>query len=448
MAKNTTKANVRSQPVTKPAADVQAKLADGIDEAKAAMAALLDGTKAAFKAVNDRDIKLSDKVLSEVLLRAKGWDDMDDDAKMAFLLKAEETASTVMVADPGISKLVAKMDKPFLSVVDTCLEAKVTDKASAVMVLAQFRRVFTLGELNGMVMPGWDEKDAEGTGYKPDKRKIKATTGEPVTVVWTNDLVSSMPEGKGFEKDLDDAKKEQANAGSTRFKALNKDDLKAVIASATQGRNNLRSLVKRAIKLHHQWEAIRKLNQVGIRWISGNKAKGVTMPTKCGQGELGEHFEMVSLSPKPIWIYDTADSSKGRDFSVTQVLAFNPAAARLGENGGNMADLVATAGKSADDDQPEDGNKAGETMADDEAQATGSMLVNFFTKTENRAAVMKAIADYKKNASGVEWLGILMELDRFVHPIAEKNRNTYLNIQQAKMLNEDNKAEETEEEAA
>jgi len=436
MAKNTTKTNVKSEPVTNAAPDIQAKLADTVK----ATTEMLEGVKEVFKVVNDRDIKLSDKVLSEVIGRAKDWDTWDDDQKMAFLLKAEETAATVMIADPGITKLVAKIDGTFKQVVDTCLEAKVTDKASAVMVLAQFRRVFTHSEMASMPMPGWDEEDAKGTSYKPDKRKVKASTGEPITVTWTNDFVSAMPEGKGFEDDLAVAKKESDNPGSTRFKALDKDGLKAVIASATQGRNNLRSLVKRAIKLHHRWEAARKLNQIGIRWITGTKTKGVAMPEKFGQAEPAV---MVSLSPKPIWIYDASDPSKGRDFSVTQLLAMQPELAKLGEGGGTMADLIATAGKGADDQATDDGLKAGEAMADDEAQATGSMLVNFFTKTENRAHVLKSIADYKKDPAGQEWLGILMELDRIVHPIAEKNRNTYENIQKAKMLNADNEAEET-----
>lgn len=439
MAKNTTKTS--SQPVTNATPDIQAKVKADVEQTKAEMAELLDGTKAAFKAATDRDIKLSDKVLASVLANAgKAWEDMDDEAKVAFLEKAEETAAQVGVADIGISKLVSKLDPEATKVIDTCLEAKVTDKASAVMLYAQFRRVFTQSELNSMPMPGWDENDAKGSSYKPDKRKIRASTGEPVTVVWTNDFVSSMAEGKVFEKALDDAKKENDNPGTTRFQALNKDELKAVIASATQGRNNLRSLIKRTIKLGHQWEAIRKLNQIGIRWISGTKTKGVAMPLKCGQG-LGEH-EFVTLSPKPIWLFNQADPSKGRDFSVTQVLAFNPTNARNGENGGNMADLIATAGKGPDEEEKADGLKAGEAMADDEAQATASMFINFITKTENRAAVMKKIADFKKDTDGIEWMGIMMEIDRFVHPIAEKNRNTYMQVQQSKMLNEDAKAED------
>jgi len=434
MAKNTTKAQVQSEPITNAAPDVQAKLKADLEGNE-----VLQGIKEAFRSVNDRDIKLSDKALDMVIANAKQWNDWDDDAKMAFLLKAETANEKIAISDPGISKLVAKIDPAFRAVVDSCLEAKVTDKASAVMVLAQFRRVYTLSEMNGMPMPGWDEKDVENTDYRADKRKIKTTTGDPLTDVWTNNFVSAMPEGKVFEDDLTVATKEKDNPGTTRFKALNKDELKAVIASATQGRNNLRSLVKRAIKLHHRWEAARKLNQIGIRWIPGTKTKGVAMPDKFGSAEPVSY---VTLSPKPIWIYDASDPSKGRDFSVTQLLAMQPELARLGENGGNMADLIATAGKGADDAEEADGNKAGEDMADDEAQATASMFVNFFAKTENRAAVMKKIADYKKNPDGVDWLGIVMEMDRLIHPIAEKNRNTYLNIQQAKMRNEDIKAED------
>lgn len=426
MAKNTT------APKFAPKAATTVKEPDNAE--------ILAAVKEAFNAVNDRDINLSDTVLAGVIERAKNWDDMDDDQKMAFLLQAEETANKVKVAitDPGITTLVGKMDDSFHKVVATHIDVIRKNKMSAVIFFAEFRRLYTLAEMNTMPMPGYDEKHAEGTGYRADKRSVKTPQGEPVTTVWTNDFVSAMPEGKAADTDLDNCKKWEGNIGP--LKGKNSDEIAAIKSAATQDRNGLRSVVKRAIKLHHQMIAIGKLNAIGIRWISGDKS-GVSMPTKYGLKEIGRDAEMVTRAPKPLWIYNVADPSKGKDFSVTQVLSFQPELARKGENGGNMADLIGTAGKGTDDADKGDGNKAGEDMADDEAQAIASMFVNFLTKTENRTAVLKKIADRKKDASGNDWLELVMELDRMVHPIAEKNRNNYLALQNAKIINQDDSAE-------
>lgn len=436
MAKNTTlKASASSQTVA-----AVAKTATTVDSE------LVNSVKEAFKEKHDRDVQLGDETIQLTIDNDKSWNEKDGDQKLALIELAETTFKKVSVADPGITVLVKKMttNAEFMAEVDVLLNAERVKKASPVRLLAYLYRVFTKAEMDGMPMPGYDEKHAESTIYKADKRSIKAGTGEPITTVWVNDLASTMPQGKVADQDLDDLSKEKAAPGSiARFKGMKKADFADLKSRATSDRNGLRSLLRRTIKMHHQWAAVAKLNSVGIRWIKGSAANGIKMPTKLGIGnDLGTNFTLVSSGPKPIWIYDGEDSSEGRDFSVTQLNAFQPSKIMKGEDETMMTALLATAGKGSDDDSGTDTEGTGEDDTAEQALSFAQRVSHFFGKVENKAAITKAMAAYKKDATGADWIELIQELDKAIHPMAEKTRSVHVAIQNAKLANADNEAEE------
>lgn len=385
---------------------------------------LLPLIKEAFKESRGRDVQLPDKVLVMVIDLAKDWNDRDDDAKLELLELAETTAKDIMISDPGITTLIAKLDAEFIAEMDKCILAVVKGKTTAVDILAQMKRVYTKNEMDGMVMPGTEAEHVVGTNYRADKIKTKdKVSGDPITVVWTNDFADKFPQAANAVKDLADCEKEIKSPSSVaRFKGKDKDDLAAIKASATQVRNAVRSIVKRSIKLHHRWSAIEMLPGCNIRWIPGTKDKGISMPTSYGEGEIGKNAEVVTLSPKPIWIYSKADPSKGRDFSVTQVLSFQPDLAKLGENGGNLADLVATAGKGSDDGDDADKSGDGSKMEASVAQATLSQAYNFLNNGDNMRNVRMKMAAHKKDADGKDWLDLIGRMYLLLKPVYDGNK--------------------------
>lgn len=383
--------------------------------------------KDAFKAVRERDIMVPDDILATAISKHVGWDDLDDEGKIAFIEKVEEAAKSVSVSDPGISVLVGKMDQTFHNAIGELLTVARKQKASAVSMLANFYRIYTTKEMDGMAMPGTEREHVEGTNYRADKVKTSTGTGEPITTVWTNDFVSAMPEGKTADTIISTIDKEKAAPGTTVYKSKDDEELKDILAAATADRNNLRSMVKRAIKLHHRLVAIRKLNSVGIRFIKGDKATGVIMPVKLGLGDdIGQHFTVVTGGPKPLWMYSADEPSKGRIFSVTQILSMDPALALKGANGGNMADLVATAGKGADEPDPS-GEKPGDgtEMDGSVAQATLSKFYNWANVRDNNALVRLKISQAAKDADGKDWLALVGLVYHWAKPIYEANKANY-----------------------
>lgn len=393
----------------------------------------LSAIRSAFEEAKSRDLRLSDELLVAIINRAgKTWkafeESGDQDAAVKFLEKAEEEAAKVSVSDPGITALVKKLDPEIHQAINDDIEAAIKGKTTAVHILSHFRRIYTLDELNSMPVPGTEVEHVEGTNYKADKIKTKDRAGNPITVIWTNDFVSAMPEGKAYETDIDDVSKEMKTANSVpRFKGWSKSDLVTLKDDATARRNALRSIVKRTILLHHQWVAVEGMPKIGLRWIRAKgKDKAISMPTKYGEGEFGEDATLVSASVKPIWIYPQEEPSEGRNFSVTQFLAFDPAMAL--KAGGTMADLVATAGRGSDEEPEGEGD--GSDMADDAAQATASMFYNWFNKRENQALVLKKIANRKADADGNDWLDLIGSIYLAVKPIYEKNKGAYEALQQ------------------
>lgn len=395
----------------------------------------------AFQDAKDRDLRLSDELLVAVIKRAgKTWteftDNEDSDGAIAFLEKAETTAAQVSITDPGISALVKKMDTAFHDAIKDDVEAVVKGKTTAVRTYASFKRIYTLEEMNRMPIPGTEAEQVTGN-QRPDKVKTKDQTGKPITVTWSNDFVSAMPEGKEYEGILDNIAKEVKSPGSVpALKGKSKQSLAALKSDATTRRNALRSMVKKAISLHHQWEAVRGMPLVGFNWIPGTKEKhSAIIPEQFGEGTEGDKPTIVTVAPRSIWMYPANEPANGRDFSVTQFLAFDVPAAIAA--GGTMAELVATAGRGSDDTADGDGD--GEDMAEDQAMATMSMVVNYLNKRENVANVLRIIAD-KKHSDHNDWIENIGDLYVALHPIVRKTRNQYEALKETKLEGFEDKA--------
>jgi hypothetical protein len=389
-----------------------------------------------FKDTKGRELNLSDAVLENFIVGAgKRWTDLEDaedpEKECCDLLeKAEQEAAKVSVSDPGITALVRKMDETVHAEIAKCIEAVVKGKTTAVDIYAQFRRVFSKDDMDAMPIPN-TEAEHVGENQRPDKVKTKDHTGKPITVVWSNDFVSAMPEGKDFEGKLDDISKELKTPGSVPWlKGKGKADIKALQAEFSQKRNALRSMVKRAISLHHQWEAIATMPKIGLRWIRGTKEKGIVIPQDFGDNDFGERPVTVTLSPKPIWIYPKDEPENGREFSVTQFLAFDADMALNGEGQGTMADLVATAGRGTAATESEEGEGTGADMPEDQAQAELSRMVHWFNKRDNVALVLKRIANRKADPEGADLLDNVGTLYLLLKPIYEKNKGAYEALQQ------------------
>ncbi len=399
----------------------------------------LNDIKATFKEVTGRSLKLTDKALAYILDKAgeKRLEKMEADetegegnAMIQFLIKNEEQAKQVAVADPGITTLVSKLDKDFETELEACIDAVVKNKTTALDMLAQFYRVWTMEEMDGAPMPGTD-KDTIYGNYRPDKVVTVTNTGQEIKTVWTNDLVSSMPKGKELESIIDDVAKEVKTAGSVpRFKGKSAKELESIKKSATQKRNAIRSMVKRALAFHHQARMVEGMPKVGWKFLKPQHGdKVIHFPSKEQMGMGLDHDEIVSKgqkvssAPAPIYIWPADAPEDGRIFSVTQFLNFDVPEALA--NGGTMADLVKTGGRGSG--EGEEGTGDGSDWDVDTIEGTTSQLVNALNKRETMALVLKKIAS--KKGEGNDLLDNLCTLYLNLKPIYDKNKTAFENLQ-------------------
>lgn len=368
----------------------------------------------------NRPLKLSDTVLDLVVSNAKGFEDMDTEDQLKLLEQAESEAAKVGITDPAISSLATKFneDDQANEELTACLEAVRKSKTTAVDMYAQFHRIYTLDELNSFPRPGWDEKDVEGTNYKPDVVKTKdKVSGNPVTTVWMDDFIFSLSRGKDLATKLDEVKKELKTSGSVpRLAKKGKKELETMKSDLSSQFNALTSMVKRAIDLHHSFEAVQNMPQVQIEWVTVPN-DGINMPSQFGTGKLGKDSVQVTRAPKPLWIYPKGKASDGKGLSVTQLINFNVAEALA--NGGTMADLFKTLERGGENNE---GDGDGADWDEDEAYEGLSKLANFLHKRDNVAMVNKILAD-KKHAERKEWLENIGEIYHVIHRLYAKNRS-------------------------
>lgn len=399
----------------------------------------------AFEGNRNRTLRLSDELLASIIQRAgKTWDEFtdndDEEGACVFLEKAEETAAQVSVTDPGIQALVSKLDDEFYAALGAGVDAAAAVKVSAVRVYAQFRRLFDADTMNALPWPGTEEQHVAGTNHRPDKVKtIDKSTKKPITTVWTNDFVSTMPKGKEYEGTLDDCAKELKARGSIpRFKGKNREDILAIQSDASTRRNSMRNIVKRALSLHHQWVAVTtKLDdKVGIRWIKGrSKETGISMPTTLGLRDASE-YQLVSGDAKCLTMYDKTEPTQGDSFSVTQFINFDVDEALA--KGGTLEELIATAGRGVGETEADDAGD-GEDMPEDVAMATFSQLVNYLNKRENMANVLRIMTD-KKHPEHNDWLENMGDLYSLIYPMMRKTRSQYEALKETKLEGFETKA--------
>jgi hypothetical protein len=388
----------------------------------------LAAVREAFKDETGRDLAVSDKVLNMAIERCETWEEMEPEQTIKFLTGLEKQVADVSITDPGITLLVSKIDDQAEEEITACIDAVMKGKTTAVDVYAQFKRIYTREEMNAMPYPNTDKEHVSGN-QRPDKVKTTDQTGKAITVQWTHDFVSAMGRGKEAENLIADVKKEQKAVGSIpTLKGKGKAELASILSDATARRNALRNMVKRAISLHHQWEAINAMPHLGIQFIKG-KQGGTVIPNEFGEAK----GKPVTGAPKPIWIYPADDAGNGRDFSVTQVLAMDPAKALNMPEGGTMAELVATAATGAD--TPEGTPEA--TV--DDFTAVVPDFATILNKRENMALLLKKVAP-SKDASDSEpddLLESICSLYLNLKPIYDKNKSRYERI-----INRDNEEPE------
>ena len=345
----------------------------------------------AFEGEAGHELRLTDDAISKIVMIDKDkFMEADLEDQVAQLLKAEDVFKGIAIADPSITGLINKMDEPFNTELEACINAVVKNKTTAIDIFAQFKRVYAKATLDALPYPGTDKDDVKGTNFRPDIIEKPAVAGGTIRTVFTHDWVQATKLGKQYQDDIDTAKNEEKNPGSTKFKGKSKKELKAITSSATQGRNAMRSMFGRALALHHKLSAISEMSWVKFEWIEGTKDKCVELPTEY----QGNTTQRVTLAPKPFWFMPVnketgkEKGSDGRDFSVTQVLAFDPAKAQRMPDGGTLAELVATA--KAEPVTPE---SLGEKMTHETMDTEFVVLNAKLSNTEERAALRKRMVE-------------------------------------------------------
>jgi hypothetical protein len=341
-----------------------------------------------FKTANNRDLKITNENIL-MLFNSDAWDDLDDAGKIALLVKAEGEVAKVSISDPGISALVAKIndDDVFSAEIGVCIAAAMKNKTSAVDMYAHLKRVFTKQELDLMPVPGTEAEHVKDTNAKPDKTKTHDQSGNPITVIWWNDFVSATSWGKEFENAIKDAQAEMKTPGSVvSLKGKSQEALKDIISDNTARRNALRSMMKRGSELHHQFEAVKAMPKLDIKFKRAQgKSKGAIIPVDFGTGKVGDGLQ-VTGGPKPLWLFPKGESELGREISVTQLLNYDIAKALKAPEGGTIAELLATANSEPDP-------AAAASAVTPEAIDTSIMVAwSNLSNRENMAALRKRLA--------------------------------------------------------
>lgn len=405
---------------------------------------LVNAVFAAFTASQNRDLTLSPELLLDVLNRAgESWDKMGDEEKITFLIKAEGTVQKVAASnvDVGISVLAKKLDSDEHAVKElaVCVDAIIRNKLNTVVMYADFKRIYTKGELDGMPYPGTDKDTVWLGNHKPDIVKTQASTGEEITTTWSNDFVASLKMGKALEDDLDDIKKEQAQQNSSsKYKGWLTQDLQTAKSNIEGRRNALRSVVKRTIELHHQFEGVNGMPLVNIKWVTaraGNDANAIAMPLEFGKDKP---VQKVTASPKNLWITPKDEPENGRLYSVSQLNQFEIATAI--KNGGTMAALTATAKKAPKTTAQAAAGGDGSAMNLSESYVATARVANYFGERVNVAAITAILAD-AKHSDHKDWVQMVGSLWTSIYPLAKRVRAEYEKANETKMEGLDKTAE-------
>jgi len=381
----------------------------------------LKAIRSFFSDTYGHELRLTDDAIGMIAATPafKALDDDDDGAeKQAAMFKtAEDAYKDIAVSDPGISGLVAKMDPAFNAELDACIEATIKGKSTSLDMYGQLKRIWTKEQFDGTPMPGWTEDDCKNTNFKPDIVEKKAVSGGKIRVVFTDDLVQAMPKGKAFQQDMDDATAELKTSGAVkRFAGKGKQFLRDTFNYAKLQRDTMRKMVRAAIGLHHQISAIEGMPKVRIQWIPGASDRCPVIPKNFG----GKETFKVTRSGKPFWITaldGTAEvPNSGKEFSVSQILAFDVRKALAMPDGGTMADLVESAKP-----EPETPEQKGEKMSPEEQDTLIVSIYSKLSNTEERAGWTKRMAEKDNETARDAYCGLYLILK----PFFRKNAKWY-----------------------
>lgn len=373
----------------------------------------------AFEEDQGHSLKLTDDAISAIVekIGEDAFKALEFEEQVKLFTTAEDAFKGIAIADPSITGIVSKFDKEFDAELAVCIESFIKSKTSSVDIYGQFKRVFTRDQLNEMPYPGSDADDVKGTNYKPDIVEKKAVSGGKIRVVFTDDLVNATPRGKAYATDIEDASNELKVSGSVaRFKSASKQKLRDTINTATQGRNTMRSLFRRAIQLHHKLDAIDGMPLVQWDWIKGTDDKCPLVPKEF----KGKETNKVTRSPKPFWFVPVIDGkpdyANGKEFSVSQVIAFNPQKALAMPDKGTLVDLIDSA-----KGEPETPETLGEKMSA-ETMDTEVVVINAkLSNTAERAAVRKRILEPDQDELRASYCALYLNLKG----IYDTNKNWY-----------------------
>ena len=404
MAKSTIKSNVKTE--TKAIA-------------KPIVNEVVEAWKQAFQDAFDRELRISDELIQQIIDRAgDAWETWEDQQKLDFLETAEKEAAKVHVADPTIARLVAKLeaDEHAMKEVTDNLTAAMRTKINRPIMYAEFKRIYTKEELDGMPYPGSDEDDVKGTNYKPDKTKEKDSANNTFTQVWTDEFVFRMALGKNLEDRIEDLKKEGTAKNSSQwYKGYSKQDRGQEAAALRSELSALRSMVRGAIQIHHAFSGIQSMPLVNIRWCrTRNEKKFIPIPEKEGKAQP---VLQVTTSPKNIWLEAAGEPESGDVYTVSQLISYDiPAAIR---NGGTLAALKETAAKAEPGKKKESEFGDGSDMSKDQAYTIGNLFVNYIEKTANDAQLQLVFADPKAEHHE-DWLENFVSIRSWVYRMEKK----------------------------
>lgn len=394
---------------------------------------MLKVIREAFADDRGHDLKLTDDAISAIVERIgeEEFKAMDGEEQFKLFDDAESAFKGIAIADPSINGIVSKFDKAFDAELEACIESVIKSKTSSVDIYGQFKRVLTREQLNEMPYPGSDADDVKGTNYKPDIVEKKAVSGGKIRVVFTDDLVAATPRGKAYQSDIDDASNELKVSGSVpRLKNMGKQKLRDMINSATQGRNAMRSMFRRSLQLHHKLEAIDGMPLVKWAWIKGNDDKCPLVP----ETFKGDKFLKVTRSPKPFWLTPVTDGKEdhanGKEFSVSQVIAFNPTKALAMKDGGTLGDLIDSA-----KGEPETPETLGEKMSVEEMDTAIVVLNAKLSNTQERAALRTRAVQPDNDEVRASYCALFVNLKGF-YQANEKWYDEYLNGQEQQTAKE------------
>lgn len=395
--------------------------------------ATLKVIREAFESDQGHDLKLTDDAISAIVekIGEKEFGDMDGDAQMKLLVDAESAFKGIAVSDPSITGIVSKFDKAFDAELATCIDAAVKSKTSAVDIFGQFKRLFTRDQLNEMPYPGSDKDDVKGTNFKPDIVEKKAVAGGTIRTVFTNDLVQATERGKNYQKNIDDCTAELKTSGAVpRLKSFGKQRLRDMLNTATQERNTMRSVFRRSLQLHHKLEALTGMPLVEWAWIKGTDDKCPTVPKEY----KGTETIKVTRSPKPLWLTPVVDGkpdhANGKEFSVSQVIAFNPSKALAAPDHGTLSDLIDSAKP-----EPETPEQAGEKMSEEVMDTTAVVFSAKLANTQARAALRTRVLQPDNEEVRASYCALFVNLKGF-YQTNEKWYEEYLEKQEAAISKE------------